>query len=165
MNPMQPSPRIIDAVVRTASLGPCAKSKRGAIVFKRNPERIYGNAHNSPPWPYECSKGDACRKDCGRICVHAEQRAILQMLAGDYEPRPPYVPNAHFGYELEIVHAKVIDGKLVGSKEPSCDQCSKLIIEACIQRVWLFDGASWNSWDAASFHKATLRNLSLHVNL
>lgn len=160
MNPMQPSGRILDAVVRTASLGPCAKSKRGAIVFSRNPEVIYGNAHNSPPWPYECSKTDDCKKDCGRICIHAEQRAILQMLAGDYQPRPSYRE-----VELEIVHAKAVDGKLVGSREPSCDQCSKLIIEACVSRVWLFDGTSWNSWDAASFHRATLRNLGLHVNL
>ena len=168
MMPHAPPDIIIATAVHVASIGPCAKSKRGVVIFGRNDAgllEVYANAHNSPPWPFECSGTDACKKDCGRICVHAEQRAIMQMLRPDdveralrvYQKRP----------ELELVHVKVVDGKLVASPDgPSCDQCSKLIVEAGIRTVWLYctDGA-WSSWDASGFHQRTLRNLGLHDHL
>lgn len=161
MNDFAPPQSIIDAAVRTASLGPCAKSKRGVVIYRMetNPV-IHGDAHNSPPWPFECSSTDACKKDCGRICVHAEQRAILQWYSDDYVTRPI---GRHVDYDL--VHVKVVDGKLVPSKGPSCEQCSKLIVETGITSVWLYNGGAWDRYNASTFHQLTLRHLGLHSHL
>lgn len=159
-----PPDTIVKIAVDTANKGPCAKSKRGVVIFEANASGgvVYGNAHNSPPWPFECSRTDACRKDCGRICVHAEQRAILQFLGNDFATRPI---GRHVEYQL--VHVKTVNGVLVTSPDgPSCDQCSKLVLEVGIQTVWLYVAEGiWAPWAATSFHQRTLRNLGLHDHL
>lgn len=168
---MTPPDLIISLAVDTANRGPCAKSKRGVVIYDLGtPERavpyIHGNAFNSQPWPFECNASDACKAACGRLCVHAEQRAIMQML------RPNKIERVERQYEtpkpdLQLVHVKTVDGKLVPSTDgPSCDQCSKLIVEAGIRTVWLYaDEGAWSCWDATMFHQATLRHLKLPVTL
>ena len=84
------------------------------------------------------------------------------MLGDEYATRP-----VGRRVEYHLVHVKVVDGKLATSpKGPSCDQCSKLIVEAGIHTVWLYttEGA-WSSWDGSGFHQRTLRNLGLHDHL
>lgn len=35
---------------------------------------------NGPPAPYKCDGSAECRVDCPKICMHAEQRAILAVI-------------------------------------------------------------------------------------
>jgi deoxycytidylate deaminase len=165
-----PPELIVSLAVDTANRGPCAKSKRGVVIYSVATAGgvgvIWGNAFNSPPWPFECSNTDACKADCGRICVHAEQRAIIQALTpSETELRHPLAGDPRA--ELHLVHVKTVDGKLVPSPGgPSCDQCAKLILEAGIRTVWLYvqDGV-WSRYDAAGFHQATLITNKLHRHL
>lgn len=163
-----PPELIVSLAVDTANRSPCAKSKRGVVIFEAGGTvgTIYGNAFNSQPWPYECNSSDECKAACGRLCVHAEQRAIFQMLRpGDIElalrqwQRPADL-------ELQLLHVKTVDGKLVPSRQPSCDQCSKLIVEVGIRRVWLYEGeGAWSCYDAVTFHRYTLKHNKLPVLL
>lgn len=178
-NPDQPSDAIIEIAVDAAKRSPCAKSKRGVVIFERGITsfRIHSVAHNSPPWPYECDGSAACQANgnCWRVAVHAEERAILD--GGKLR-----VGTSHqVGLEIELLHVKVVDGELVPGKGPSCELCSKLILEAGIDRVWLFQADEseerwppgiepvrrgvWNSYDALGFHRITLRNLGLYCHI
>lgn len=172
-----PPDLIIALAVDTANRGPCAKSKRGVVIYGLDPYQgdvplIFGNAWNSQPWPYECDGSEACKAACGRLCVHAEQRAIMQMLC----PSPTDLARFTFKDKvkypdpgsLALVHVKTVDGKLVPSpKGPSCDQCSKLIVEnKWIGTVWLYEGEGyWRGYDTTTFHRKTLIACGLPVTL
>ena len=165
---------IVSLAVDTANRGPCAKSKRGVVIYELaesvaardggNVGRIWGLAYNSPPWPFECSGTDACKKDCRHICVHAEQRAIIRACLVEGEA----TGNLNLGKrELYLVHVKTVDGKLVPSTDgPCCEQCSKLILEAGIRFVWLYVAENqWSLYDATGFHQSTLIACNLHRHL
>lgn len=135
----------------------CVKSKRGAAIFHRDTDTLVAAAANGPPYGFECggtSQGGvvACREACNRVAVHAEERAIIRAcgaLGG-----------------LEMVHAKIdFRWELQISGEPSCWQCSRMILEAGISHVWLFGKDGWRGWDALAFHAATLKNCELPVFL
>jgi deoxycytidylate deaminase len=77
--------------------------------------------------------------------VHAEQWALLD--AG---------PQA---YGRELMHLKAVNGLLVASGPPSCVQCSKLILAAGVEGVWLFrPDALWHRYTATEFHQLSLAN-------
>jgi len=86
------------------------------------------------------------------VAVHAEERAIIharENLRG-----------------LELVHAKIdLKWELQESGNPSCWQCSRMILEAGISRVWLYGKDGWQGWDPVAFHAATLKNCDLPVFL
>jgi hypothetical protein len=137
-----------DYVIESArSLGahsPCAKSKRGVVLF--NPEAaeraakyghttngvIVSGGFNAPPSPFTCQNNMVCRGSCRDVCLHAEQRAILAALGCD-DVR-----------DLELVHVKVVDGQVVAGGGPSCLQCSKLVVGVGIRGVWLFEAQRWH---------------------
>jgi deoxycytidylate deaminase len=157
--PEQPPQVVIDLAVQNAMKSPCAKSKRGVVIYSHG---LYGElfidgvGFNGPPWPFECDGSDACKRDCPRVAVHAEQRAIYAA--------------TDLSRETFLVHVKVVDGELVPGKGPCCDQCSKLILDAHIRHVWLYeDGGNgvgmWIVYEAAGFHRVTLRACGLHVVL
>jgi hypothetical protein len=143
-----PPPNVVTVAVGTANAGPCAKSKRGAVVFERISEfggesprqtlrdgddryLIRAACFNAPPLPVSCDGGsDACRKACREICVHAETGALMAALdeAGRAVNRD----------EWELVHVKTVNGRLVGSGPPSCWQCSKLMLGLRIAGIWLY---------------------------
>lgn len=89
-------------------------------------------------------------RGCRRM--HAEQRAIIRAVGCD-----------DVG-DLELVHVKVVDGKVVAGKGPSCLQCSRLVVETGLRGVWLFerdeddrgDRERWVYYTAVAFHEATL---------
>lgn len=169
-----------ELAVAAANASPCAKSKRGVVIYSRKTNvdiesndwnwagrfTIHGNAHNSPPWPYECDGTDACKANCSRVAVHAEQRAILQSGAGVF-PRWPNFLQTGVKVETHLVHVKTVDGKLVPSpKGPSCDECSKLIVETGVDYIWLYETeGAWNCYSAYEFHRITLRNCGLHIHI
>ena len=171
-----PPDLIIALAVDTASRGPCAKSKRGVVIYGPHPDfetpMIFGNAWNAQPWPFECDKSDACKAACGQLCVHAEQRAIFQMLLPPMDELHRFVRDKRVRYpdpgSLSLVHVKTKDGKLVPSpKGPSCAECSKLVLEnKWIGTVWLYEvEGHWSQYTSTHFHRTTLVNLGLPITL
>ncbi len=148
----EPPPWVIEAARKVGASSPCAKSKRGAVIF--NPEEadrilnggtaleqannsgwslesaqsstMLSAAHNRPPAPWVCTGSEECRKNCGKICNHAEALAILYS-------------NGESLDEYEMVHVKVVDNKVVAGGPPSCWQCSRLILEAGLRGIWLYE--------------------------
>lgn len=169
---------------------PCAKSKRGVALFNRErADRVANGWHepavtrqaypglvgevvvalgmNGPPTGFACTGSEACRRDCAKLCLHAEQRALWAAGALD-----------DVG-DLELVHVKVVDGIVVPGGGPSCWQCSRLIAEVGLRGVWLLEAETiykhrmgdeqihrlgprnWQFYSANEFHRATIRSCEL----
>lgn len=162
-----PPDYVIEAARLAAVQSPCAKSKRGVVLF--NPERhdeavlhgqdgslaarnwiVVSSGFNGPPSPFTCANTMVCRGSCRDVCLHAEQRALIAALGAD---------DVH---DLELVHVKVVDGQVVAGGGPSCLQCSKLVVEVGLRGVWLFEEnpveGKWRIYSARAFHEATLAN-------
>lgn len=163
----------IRAAVAAARRSPCAKSKRGAAVFQPEiPNFLFGVGWNGQPAPFVCTGDARCRATCGQRCVHAEVRAIRGLM--------PAIARG-----LELVHAKVIDGRLVAGGGPSCWQCSREILDAGLAAVWLYvqdtvvernsqgffpqpeeypvGEPHWVRYAAEEFHHVTLRACGLEM--
>ncbi len=156
---MTPPTYVIEAARQAAMQSPCAKSKRGAVLFNREDadyiernqslfgyaasmqseverslarrdrerEVIAGAGFNGQPLPFTCSGSEHCKRDCGKLCLHAEERAIRAAGALDDVA------------DLELVHVKVVNGNVVPGGGPSCWQCSRLVVEVKLRGVWLFE--------------------------
>lgn len=142
---MSPPQEMIDRAINIARDGPCAKSKRGVAIWQGRQWAIGANQ----PSMGGCDGSEACRAACPRICIHAEQQAILAALQSF----------ALAGAEL--LHVKVVDGVLVPSGPPSCVECSKLILRTGIDKVWLFHETGWRAYSPNRFHQQTLQTLGL----
>lgn len=136
------------AAVGTAMRSPCAKSKRGVVIFKGT--YVLAAGYNHPPSPMRCDASPECYEACGKICVHAEV-AALRCLSSCAE-------------NLEMLHVKVIDGVAVPSGPPSCWQCSREILDSGqFSRVWLLHERGLVAYTPLEFHEATLRHHGLPV--
>ena len=167
-----PSTFIVEHAVRFAAKSPCAKTRRGAVVF--HGDVWLGMGYNHPPAPMTCDRSLMCRVDCGRRCVHAETHAIRQS-------ERPLTEAVDKGIDVEIVHVKIdSSGNLVAGGGPSCWQCSREILDAGIAAVWLYrlptvaeanaadvyraDDprhvllARWQRYTAVDFHRITCAN-------
>ena len=132
----------------------CAKSKRGVVLFSRA-HGVLSSGYNGPPAPFSCDGSDRCRVACGKICVHAEMRAILAL---DSHARKVHAKMN----SLEMLHVKVDkDGYAVPSGPPSCWECSRHILEAGISYMWLLHEDGLRRYDAVEFHRLTLRHHGL----
>jgi hypothetical protein len=186
---------VIEAARQSALQSPCAKSKRGVVLFNREKsdqvadqwnepavtpqtypilvnEVIAGRGFNGQPLGFSCTGSSVCRRDCSKLCVHAEQRAIWS--AGSLDDV----------VDLELVHVKVDEtGVIVAGGNPSCWQCSRFVLDVGIRGVWLYEGVeiryaedgrmhpeitveyvepwTWRYYKAIDFHKHTLRNCNL----
>lgn len=193
MSHQEPPPWVIEAARVAGAGSPCQKSKRGAAIYsieeaddimegrarlraeysgwkydeiKRQAQSIYEVAHNAPPAGWGCTGSEVCRKNCGKLCLHAEEQAIRAVgLLATAEP-------------LALVHVKVVDGKVVAGGPPSCWQCSRLVADSGLRGVWLYelvqpepppagrhvvpppDGA-WQFYEAQDFHRRTLEHEGL----
>jgi len=128
--------------IEAAKQSPCQKSKRGVVIFSRQGQRPFGTGCNRPPGPYACTGNTACRRECSKICVHAEQDALLK---------------AGCVVACEMLHIIIDDqGKPVSSGHPSCWQCSRLILAAGITTMWLYRDGGLVNYSALSFHDTTL---------
>ena len=133
---------------------PCAKSKRGVVVW--TPHQVVATGFNAPPHGFSCEGSDACRAACGQVCVHAEQAAILAANPGGLD-----------GAEMLHVKVEATAGGAwtVPGGGPSCVACSKLILEAGIAGMWLLEEREGKPtlvrYTADEFHAATLANLGL----
>lgn len=137
----------LERAIRVARDGPCQKSRRGVVVWHGN-TAFFG--WNHPPKPFVCDGSAECKAACGKVCVHAEAHAILATTKGN--PDPWFLDGA------EMLHVKVVDGKAVPSGEPSCWQCSRLILEAGISGMWLLHEEGLRRYTAEEFHQLTLEH-------
>jgi hypothetical protein len=161
---MRPPRAAIDAAVAASRLSPCAKSKRGAAVFRRyqSEDVVVASNWNRPPMPRACDGTESCRRDCAKICSHAEQTAIASALVGN---------GGEYLSGFTLIHAKTVNGALVSGGGPSCWQCSRLILEVEFEGVWLYETTpigmegvtdEWIYYSAREFHRATLKACDLH---
>lgn len=152
----------IAAAVEAARKSPCAKSKRGVCIYRHDAppaHRIVSGGFNGQPGggcaathvehilagsavvgitnrrqPTEAEHAAArhCRDNCGKLCNHAEQRAIRSAAAALGRSRIwPY---------LDAVHVKIgDDGQLVAGGGPSCWQCSREVADVMLGGFWLFE--------------------------
>lgn len=119
-------------------------SKRGAVVFSRLGE-ILGSGYNfKPPSGDRCTADAACKATCRKSAVHAEQVALLET---GLDARAN-----------DMLHVKTVDGLLVPSGPPSCVECSKLIVTAGIEGMWLYHEDGWRRYDVLEFHRLSLEN-------
>lgn len=152
-------PHVLEVARARAAQSPCAKSKRGAVIFDPADWSILAHANNHLPGGRPCAlavaiedrdranpratfgDAEACRQACGVRCVHAEARAIL-----DVRPRMR-------GIALEILHVKVVEGVVVASGAPSCVPCAALILEAGLAACWLLHAEGWRRYGAGEFYR------------
>ncbi len=170
-----PPDAAIAAAIHAAKLSPCQKSKRGVSIFSRvgigrDESLPFGisTGHNGPPPGIECDGSEGCRKDCALRCVHAEMRALRLI-----EPVLASAIRRARG-TIELVHVKAVDGGVVGGGGPSCVTCSRDILDSgLVDLVWLYElrgpvdpatrlQSVWCSYDAPSFHTATLLNNGIY---
>lgn len=130
---------MVAAAIGAASYSPC-QSHRGVAVWRDG--HLISVGWNDMPNGFHCSGDLACKASCSLFAVHAEQRALLAA-AG----------NTH---GAQMLHVKTVNGDLVPSGEPSCPQCSKLLIEAAIETMWLYHATGWQSYNARKFHALTV---------
>lgn len=137
----QPSCIAIEVAIESAKLSPC-RSKRGAAIWFPRTDYIVSSGHNDKPRGFTCDGSEACKATCRTEAVHAEQAALLK--AG------------RDAASCDLLHAKIVDGRLVVSGGPSCVECSKLALAAGIANVWLYHAQGWCRYDAFEFHRMSL---------
>lgn len=135
--------------VRAGIKSPCAKSKRGVVIWSPSDTLVYATGFNHPPRQMACDGSKACRDACGKLCIHAERHALDQLRV-----RKP---------GLHMLHVKVVDGAPVPSGPPSCWQCSRDILEADIEHMWLMHDDGLRAYSAREFHELTLDHHHLPV--
>lgn len=132
-----------------ASLNSNCKSKRGVVIWHRE-HGLMSSGWNAPPKPYICDGTEACRGNCAKTALHAEQAAILSF--------DRVMINLS---ECEMIHVKSIDGVAVFSEKPSCWQCSKLILGSGLKSMWLYQKEGLVEYTPVDFHEQTLINCEL----
>lgn len=155
--------RAFRKAVEAAKRSPCQKSKRGAVVWcDEGPSSLWVSACNGPPPGFACDGSDVCRSACNKLCLHAEERALLN----EGDTSGTYSSDYDLPY-TDLLHIKVVDGEPVPSGPPSCWQCSRKILQAGIKRVWLMHEKDnvrvLKSYTVDEFHEQTLINCGLPV--
>jgi len=141
----------LKAAIATAVHSPCAKSKRGAVIWNRD-LGVVAQGYNHPPHPYKCGVDEQCREACSKINIHAEQAALQDF----------YIFNC--GKDLskfDMLHVEVEGSKPIPSGPPSCWQCSRHILESGLSGMWLLTALGLQRYTAREFHETTLQNLGL----
>lgn len=133
-----------------ACKSPC-RSKRGVVIWHRNYGYISGG-YNEPLAPFICDGSDKCKNNCPKTAIHAEQRALMEIVK---------LPNLFKTSECEMLHVKVVDGKAVFSEKPSCWQCSKLILASGLKSMWLYQKEGLTEYSPLDFHQKTFENCDL----
>lgn len=139
----------LERAVRMGAQSPCAKSKRGVVIWHPDLFDILCANHNRPPRGFSCNGSEACRANCRKHCVHAEMAAIIDAKNGLHQ--------------MHMLHVKVIDGEAVPSGPPSCTDCSKHILQAGIRTMWLLHEDGLRGYGAEEFHELSLRHHGLPV--
>lgn len=189
MPPTEPPSIFVQTAIGYANQSPCQKSQRGAVIYEHKESNVYiigddrpiGRGYNGLPSIQQCDGSEACRRDCGKICVHAESRAIRNALTSPRCFARSVLYQTPGGTRISplinhrLIHVKTVDGDLVAGGQPSCWQCSKDILDCGLDGVWLFElddahptsaamsgKGTWRYYTARHFHEVTLQNIPLH---
>ncbi len=159
---MAPSQELIDWALRVAARPGCIKSRRSVVIFDPLRGVPVAAGRNAQPLPFRCDGSAACRRDCNKLCVHAEQVALSEFERGGFS----WIDRSGSREHFQFVHVKSVDGELVPSGGPSCWQCSRAILESGLGGVWLYEKpvGAWTFYKAADFHRATLRACGMYEN-
>lgn len=161
--PDEPPAELVALAIAMAVQSPCRKSRRGVVLFDRRGGEV-GLGFNGLPGAGVCTGDDACRKACGRRCVHAEVRAIRDAIArGWARARPGPVLDLISGLHVKVDE----DGQLVAGGPPSCAECAREILDVGLEYFWLFelDGRRWRRYPAATFYTRSLAAAGLPIPL
>ena len=178
-----PPEEMIRRAERAAMHSPCAKSRRGVVLYGEIATMgveyaVAGVGHNGPPRTHpgtpRCDGSARCHEVCNRRCVHAEMRALRDVAPG-YQ--------AMGG--LHLLHVKLgPDDRVVGGHGPSCWQCSREILDVgFVAGVWLYESrvavgrpddrerhdhetveSAWYYYSAQEFHRETARTCDLDMS-
>ena len=124
----------------------CSKSNRGVVIVKDD-ITLLGKGTNNPPNKVECLT-ERCYEICNEYAVHAEQNAIIEALRN--------------GRNIEgsrMYHVKVKNDEIKYSGEPSCVQCSKLVLQTGIKYFVLKHKDGYGLYEAEEFHELSLQTL------
>jgi hypothetical protein len=172
-----PPEKVVELAVKAASQSPCAKSKRGAVIYGAGKHMFA--AWNRLPREFTCDASEACKTACARRCIHAEEGALMLAIGGA-APKPlralhvKIVPTGramdlHLGTSTlvgprgSITHLPFAADafKPVASGPPSCAECAKLMLATGLEGVWLLDDSGWRFWSMLDFYTETMRTLGL----
>jgi len=140
--------------IEAAGWSGCQKSQRGVAIWRRSGGLISQDTNR--PAAGRCDGSDACRRSCGKLCIHAEANAILSAQQWGKPMRGG-----------EMIHVKVVDGQAVPSGPPSCWQCSRTILRSGLEAMWLLHANEGGDpvlvrYTATEFHDLTLRYCRIH---
>lgn len=132
--------------VTAATRRACAKVARAAAVYSASSGVIYGLGVNGPPTNVLCRRTPACAQACGKVCEHAEARAIHEAMQRGIWPWH-LAERAIWPNDLELVHVRIDDpGKLAAGRGPRCIECARLALEVgWIRGVWLYEAQTFNA--------------------
>jgi hypothetical protein len=152
----------------------CRTSRRGVSVYwsehDLGPDRELacdipgGEGFNGPPWRWRgtdplaalaCDASDACQRDCGRRCMHAEVRAFLATVAcGAWWPRD----------RLRMVHVKVdAAGGVIPSGGPRCLPCATFLLDQGVGGIWLYElEGLWRFYRMEEFYAVTTQACAVY---
>lgn len=139
---------VFGTAVSEATLSPCAKSRRGAVVFKDG--QILGKGNNSPKDDKFCIP-PICYPICSEYCDHAEANALKDAISK--------------GRDVEgasMFHIKVKGRAPVVSDDLSCLKCSTLVCEANIGEFILYQSSGFVAYPTEEFDKLTRKYLEEH---
>lgn len=142
--------KALEIAVEAGCGSQCQKSQRGVVIWSRNSGLVAVGA-NHPPTSFCCDGSESCRASCNKVCVHAEESAILAMIGKRVDPSE----------HLEMIHVKVVKGEATPSGPPSCWQCSRKILDSGIKTMWLLHEEGLCSYTAEEFHRLTLEHCDL----
>lgn len=132
----------IKEVVRHAKRSPCKRSKRGVVLVDSEVWTPVSYGWNHPPCPF------VCRGYCGHSCkedvIHAEMDALIRL--GEMRLSTQ-------NKNLTLILAKMKEGRLFPSDLPSCKDCSKYLLQANFEGVWLYHVGGWKFYPMLEFHE------------
>ncbi|MFA5086807.1 MAG: NUDIX domain-containing protein [Candidatus Paceibacterota bacterium] len=133
----------------------CLNAKCGAVIVKD--DEIIGSGYNAPPLDKEenrmCGKeiiNDKPNYD-KTCCVHAEWRAITSALKND----PTKIKGA------KLYFARINDqGEIIKSGQPYCTVCSRLALDAGIDKFVLWHAAGIGEYGADEYNQLSYAYVS-----
>lgn len=154
-------PDILLCLLKQAKKSTCERSKCGSVIIasdinslnKRN--IIIGLGYNSMPFNVvdQCFKDDLSPtfKSDKTCCVHAEQRAIMDMLS-----KHENFYTSHNSTILLFIRLNENDEPKY-SGEPYCSICSKMALDAGINYFGLWREHGWDLYETKEYNELTFK--------
>ncbi len=143
--------KYIKLATAEAKKATCRRAKCGAVLIKNG--KPIGAGHNSPPLndednrmcdnEYDFSKRKKLKYDV-TCCVHAEWRALMDAIRS--HPKDVKKSSLYF--------MRIEDGQLK-TTQPFCTVCSRLLMDAGVKEVVLWQNEGLVLYDASAYNQAS----------